>query len=180
MSHAGLRFFPLLPLVARSLAWPIGGHVGPVIIVLVEFAALAYAALLHRLVLTETEDGELARRTIWIALLAPPALCMVFGYAEAIFALLAVVVFLTARSRRWLVAGLAAVAASLARLRDETGRTIRLAIEPEPFCLLETTAETVAFFAQVWDAAEAAGQGSVAREHLGDRKSTRLNSSHRT
>lgn len=59
------------------------------------------------------------------------------------------------------------LAAGLARLRAETGRTIRLAIEPEPFCLVETTAETVAFFAQLWDAAEAAGQGSAAREHLG-------------
>jgi sugar phosphate isomerase/epimerase len=38
------------------------------------------------------------------------------------------------------------LAQSLARLRDETGRTIRLAIEPEPFCLLETTDETLDFF----------------------------------
>ncbi|GAB4153905.1 MAG: metabolite traffic protein EboE [Planctomycetaceae bacterium] len=34
----------------------------------------------------------------------------------------------------------------LNQLRDKTGRTIRLAIEPEPFCLLETTEETIRFF----------------------------------
>jgi len=59
------------------------------------------------------------------------------------------------------------VAGELSRLRQETGRTIRLAIEPEPFCLLETTAETVAFFERLWQAADAAGSAPEAREHLG-------------
>ncbi len=36
--------------------------------------------------------------------------------------------------------------AHLAGLRARTGRTVALAIEPEPFCLLETIAESVAFF----------------------------------
>ncbi|MBI1310586.1 TIM barrel protein [bacterium] len=38
------------------------------------------------------------------------------------------------------------LAQNLSKLRDETGRTIRLAIEPEPFCVLETTDETLDFF----------------------------------
>ena len=37
-------------------------------------------------------------------------------------------------------------AAHCARLRDRTGVTIAIAIEPEPFCFLETVAESVAFF----------------------------------
>lgn len=37
-------------------------------------------------------------------------------------------------------------AGTLHRLREETGRTIVCALEPEPCCLLETTAETVTFF----------------------------------
>jgi sugar phosphate isomerase/epimerase len=37
-------------------------------------------------------------------------------------------------------------AATLHRLHDTTGKTIVLALEPEPFCHLETIAETVAFF----------------------------------
>jgi sugar phosphate isomerase/epimerase len=36
--------------------------------------------------------------------------------------------------------------ALLATLEDRTGRHIALALEPEPMCLLETTAEAVAFF----------------------------------
>jgi sugar phosphate isomerase/epimerase len=37
-------------------------------------------------------------------------------------------------------------ARTLWRLREDTGRTIALALEPEPHCLLETTADAVRFF----------------------------------
>jgi hypothetical protein len=42
----------------------------------------------------------------------------------------------------------------LHRLRERTGRTITLALEPEPFCFLETTPETVHFFTKVLRAPE--------------------------
>ncbi len=38
------------------------------------------------------------------------------------------------------------VAAHLVGLAERTGRTVTLALEPEPFCFLETTDETVAYF----------------------------------
>jgi hypothetical protein len=41
------------------------------------------------------------------------------------------------------------LAAHLHRIRERTGRTVTLALEPEPFCFLETTAETVDFFTRV-------------------------------
>lgn len=41
---------------------------------------------------------------------------------------------------------LAACVAYLAALRDDTGRTIHLGLEPEPDCFLETTPETIAYF----------------------------------
>jgi sugar phosphate isomerase/epimerase len=41
------------------------------------------------------------------------------------------------------------LAAFLHRLRERTGRTVTLALEPEPACFLETTAETVDFFTRV-------------------------------
>jgi hypothetical protein len=40
------------------------------------------------------------------------------------------------------------VAAHLVDLERRTGRTVTLAIEPEPYCFLETTDETVAFFTE--------------------------------
>mgnify|MGYP003704432901 CR=1 FL=1 len=51
-------------------------------------------------------------------------------------------------------AALRSHAAHLRALRDRTGRTVRLALEPEPACLLETIDETIAFFdAELDDAA---------------------------
>ena len=41
------------------------------------------------------------------------------------------------------------MAAFLHRLRVRTGRTVTLALEPEPCCYLETTAETVQFFTKI-------------------------------
>jgi sugar phosphate isomerase/epimerase len=55
----------------------------------------------------------------------------------------------------------------LAALEAATGRTIRLALEPEPCCILETTAETVAFFTALFERASRAGIEQEARRHLG-------------
>ena len=63
-----------------------------------------------------------------------------------------------------MAANLIAAAAHMARIEADTGVRISLAIEPEPFCFLETIAEVVAFFrdhlfsdAAVRTFAEAAG-----------------------
>ena len=40
------------------------------------------------------------------------------------------------------------VAAHLVELEDRTGRTVTLALEPEPMCFLETTDETIAYFSE--------------------------------
>ena len=45
-----------------------------------------------------------------------------------------------------MVANLADVAAHLAQVRRRTGRDICIALEPEPDCYIETTAEAIAFF----------------------------------
>lgn len=59
------------------------------------------------------------------------------------------------------------LARGLDRLHHETGKIIRLAIEPEPFCLLETTPETIQFFEILWDTADKAGIGKLVRQHIG-------------
>lgn len=50
------------------------------------------------------------------------------------------------RARGAIAEALILHAARLAALEDRTGRRIVLALEPEPMCLLETTAEAVGFF----------------------------------
>jgi len=52
-------------------------------------------------------------------------------------------------------------------LHDDTGQVVRLAIEPEPCCVLETTPETIAFFGRLRAAADRVGAGEVVRRHLG-------------
>ena len=63
------------------------------------------------------------------------------------------------------IQNLIACAGWFERVQRETGRTIRLAIEPEPFCLLETTAEATAFFKRLWKAAGT--QEAIVRRHIG-------------
>jgi sugar phosphate isomerase/epimerase len=60
--------------------------------------------------------------------------------------------------------GLARHAAHLAALRDEAGKVVRLALEPEPWCMLETAADAVAFFERhLFSRADA----ELLREHVG-------------
>jgi hypothetical protein len=55
----------------------------------------------------------------------------------------------------------------LDEIHDETGKVIRLAIEPEPFCLLETTGEAIAFFNQLRERAADVNALDPVRRYLG-------------
>ncbi len=52
-------------------------------------------------------------------------------------------------------------------LHDDTGRVVRLAIEPEPLCVLETTPETIAFFHRLFERAADADLLGAAERHIG-------------
>lgn len=58
-------------------------------------------------------------------------------------------------------------AGALERLEADTGKLIRLAIEPEPLCLIETTEEAIGFFERLRDKAAAAGRLESVNRHLG-------------
>ncbi len=64
-------------------------------------------------------------------------------------------------------------ALELHRLEQQTGRLVTLALEPEPCCLLETTAETIAFFEQELCSARALA-GLAARAQLSPGAAERL------
>jgi sugar phosphate isomerase/epimerase len=53
------------------------------------------------------------------------------------------------------------------RIYQETGRLIRLAIEPEPYCLVETTDEAVQFFQRLWQHAGTDPAAAAVKQHLG-------------
>jgi hypothetical protein len=110
-----LRFFPLVPAIARGLGEVPGVPVGAALVVVANLSALAAAALLACLVRRETGDSQLARRAAWLFCLAPPAFVFVMGYAEATFVLLCVGAFYCMRGRRWWPAAALSVLAGLAR-----------------------------------------------------------------
>lgn len=58
-------------------------------------------------------------------------------------------------------------ALGLATLERRTGKTIRLAIEPEPLCLVETTPETIALFRELRDRARNASEKKAIDRHVG-------------
>jgi len=115
VAREGLRFFPLLPVLARALAVPLLGHVGVAMIILVNIAALAAGVLLYRLVLRETGDRQIATRAAWFLALLPPATVLVLGYAEALLLVCAISFFLCIRSERWWLAALFGMLAGLSR-----------------------------------------------------------------
>lgn len=57
----------------------------------------------------------------------------------------------------------------LKEIRDGQGKTIRLALEPEPGCFLERTEDAIRFIQQVREYADSqsSDQGAAVREHLG-------------
>lgn len=115
VADEGLRFFPLVPLLARAVALLPGVDAGAALVIVANVSAFAFAFVLARLAWREREDAAFVRRTIWLACLAPPAFVFVMGYAEATFVLLAAVALLAMRSRRWWIAAVAGVLAGLTR-----------------------------------------------------------------
>ena len=59
------------------------------------------------------------------------------------------------------------LARDLDRLHDETGRVVRLAIEPEPLCVLETTAEAIGVFERLFARTAGTGSEDMVRRHIG-------------
>ena len=115
VASEGLRFFPVFPLLGRAVAWLPGVTSGAGIVFVANASALALGFVLHRLVLHERDDPDLARRAVWLVYLLPPAFVLVMGYAEATFITFAAVVLLGLRSRRWWLAAVFGFLAGLTR-----------------------------------------------------------------
>jgi hypothetical protein len=101
LPRAALRFFPLVPILARGLGTVLVGRYDVALIVIANASALVFAALLHRLALLETGDRLLARRAAWFGAVFPPFAVLVLGYADATAMALAAGVLLAVRTRRF-------------------------------------------------------------------------------
>lgn len=110
-----LRFFPLLPLLARGLAPLLLGSEGAALLVLGNGGALLFGLLLHRLVVREGFASSVADRAVWAAAFAPAAFVQVMGYTEPLYGALTCGLLLAVRSRRWAVVALLGLLAGALR-----------------------------------------------------------------
>jgi hypothetical protein len=109
------RFFPLYPLATRVLDVVTPGSSRVALVLLANACSLGFVLVLHRLVVRETGDADLARRAAWFGCIAPAAFVLVWGYAEPLFLLLAVSTFLMLRTDRFAFAGVFGALAALTR-----------------------------------------------------------------
>ncbi len=113
--HQSLRFFPLVPALARAASVAPGISPGAGLLIVANVAALVAAAALAVLARYETGDEGLARRAAWLLCLAPPAFVLVMGYAEGTLLALSVGAMLALRTHRWWWAALLGLLAGLTR-----------------------------------------------------------------
>ncbi len=118
------RFFPLLPL-AIGVGHTFGLPSNLWLTVVCWFAALFFAATLHRLMLIEVGDEGTARRAAWLIQLVPGANVLALGYTEAFAGLLGVTYFLVIRTRRDV--GVGTIAGLLSGLARPTGMLLSIA-----------------------------------------------------
>lgn len=119
----GVRFFPLLPLLARALS--LGRDTGPALLVVANAAALVAGLLVHRLALREGLGRTAASRAVWAVALAPAGYVLVMGYTEPLHLVLLAGLLLGLRDRRWL---LVAVLGALSGALRPTGVVVGLPV----------------------------------------------------
>jgi hypothetical protein len=115
LPRPAIRFFPLLPLLDRWLGDVTTLTVGIASLVITNAAALLVGVGIYVLVRAEFGDTVLARRAVWLIMLAPPAFVFVMGYSEALLVLLSVAFFLAIRRGNWWWAALFGYLAGTAR-----------------------------------------------------------------
>jgi hypothetical protein len=116
--QSSLAFFPLYPLMMRSLAWPFGGSDRALWLsgIAISYACLLLGlTLLHRLAEAQLGDREAARRTVLYVAVFPFAYFFTQVYAESPFLLTSVAAVAAALASRWGAAGAFGALAALTR-----------------------------------------------------------------
>lgn len=111
----GIRFFPLYPLVARPMAWILGGNTDLALFVVAKVSAIVAMSGIWKLVREEGATESTAARTVWFWVLFPGAFVLGWAYSEALLVALAVWGIRALRRERWWLAAALGLAAGLCR-----------------------------------------------------------------
>jgi len=130
LAPGGTRFFPLLPLLARAITY-LGPSSGVALLIVTNVSALAAASVVHRLVLLDFHDEQVARVAAALVALQPLGFVLVMGYSEAVFLLVGISMLLLLRTDR---PGRAVGFGVLAGLTRPTGALLALPIAIEVWC----------------------------------------------
>ncbi len=110
---ANYAFFPLYPLLARWVGWPLGSSfLGGLVVSNAAF--LVACAFLYRLVHLD-DDEDTARRAVKYLFAAPGGFLFSAMLTESLYLALVVLCFYLARTRRWAAVGLVGFLLTLSR-----------------------------------------------------------------
>lgn len=111
-----VNFWPLFPLLTGGVARLLGGAVALSGLIVSAVAYIVAMTGLHRLVARDF-DADIARRTVLLISIFPSAFFLFAPFTEALFLGLAVWAIACARERRWALAFLLGLLASLTRIQ---------------------------------------------------------------
>jgi len=107
-AESNVAFFPLLPLLTAGVRGVLRVHLELAGFIVSNAALLASAVLLRRLAsLDYPAPSRVPERAVWLLLFCPMTFFYSTMYTESLFLMLSLCVFLLARRREWLGAGIA-------------------------------------------------------------------------
>jgi hypothetical protein len=113
-----IAFFPLYPLLVRTVAWPLGSSPEAILASGIAISSASFAAalvLLHRLTVQLTGSANTARRAVMYLAVFPFSFYFTRFYSESLFLLLTVSAVTLALRSRWLSAGMVGALAAATR-----------------------------------------------------------------
>ncbi|HXY45742.1 MAG TPA: hypothetical protein VEH29_16265 [Acidimicrobiales bacterium] len=113
--RTSVRFFPLYPLLTRALSALPGLSTNVALLVIANLSTFVAVALIYRLVVVETGDEETASRAAWWLAIFPTAFVLSMGYADSLWLVTSLAMFLALRSRHFAAAAVAGLLAGVSR-----------------------------------------------------------------
>jgi Mannosyltransferase (PIG-V) len=126
--RALLVFYPLYPWLVRFLTELTSNYLISALLIST-IASIAAGLLLKKLILLDHSE-ETARRAVWFLFIFPTSYFLHIGYTESLFLALALGGFISARTKRWWLAG---VLSALACMTRGTGLVLLPALAFEAF-----------------------------------------------